>query len=249
MIFYLGINNVDWLWSKNEHIPFFVSDRRLKRYKKLKPANFIWALDSGGFTELHKYGKWITTPKEYAERTKFYSASLGKMQFAAIQDWMCEASARKKTKKSVNFHQKKTIENWFKLNDLAPKIPWLPVLQGQTPKDYIRHLEDYRDQGVQSTFFGLGSVCRRANSQEIVDLVEELTINHNILLHGFGVKSKALLKINRYLKSSDSMAWSVNAAYEKVKPKYKTCNHKACSSCYSYAKWWYRKNLKNYVVY
>ena len=244
MIFYLGTHQINWIWKKEDRIPFFISDTRLRQWKKLKPANFIWALDSGGFTELHKYGRWTVKPKDYCERVQRYKAEIGKLQFAAIQDWMCEESARKKTGKSIIYHQAKTIESFLDLNALDPTIPWLPVLQGQTPQDYLNHLAMYREHDINNTYFGIGSVCRRAGSNEIIHLIKQLH-KMGIELHGFGVKTLALAKVHKYLKSADSLAWAITASYEP--PKYKSCTHKACSSCYNFAKSWYRHNLRKIV--
>lgn len=246
MIFYLGTHVVNWLWTKEDNIPLFVSDTTLRKYKKLKPANFIWALDSGGYSELHKHGRWTVPPKDYADRVSRYDLEIGNLQFAAIQDWMCEPSVRKKTGKSVGYHQKKTIESFWTLKPLAPSINWLPVLQGQAAEDYLNHLKMYRDSGWSGNHFGLGSVCRRASSDEIIKLV---TLLHSmgIEIHGFGVKTTALDKVGHLLSSADSLAWSSAARWEGS-PKYPTClTHKNCANCYSYAKYWYRKQLKRIV--
>lgn len=245
MIFYLGTHVVNWLWAKEDRIPFFVSDTTLRKYKNLKPAKFIWALDSGGYSELHKHGKWTICPHEYAARVDRYATEIGKLQFAAIQDWMCEESVRKKTGKSIKYHQDKTIESFLLLTRIAPHLPWLPVLQGQSLEDYLNHYQMYRNIGYTGNLFGLGSVCRRASSAEIVELV---IILHSLGLeiHGFGVKTTALDKIANNLATADSMAWSYAARYSP--PHTKLCTtHKNCANCYFYAKYWYRKQIRRIV--
>ncbi|MEU9925092.1 hypothetical protein AB0H51_28055 [Streptomyces griseoluteus] len=51
-----------------------------------------FALDSGGFTELKKFGRWRTSAAEYAAEVRRYRAQLGpeRMMWAAPQDCMCE---------------------------------------------------------------------------------------------------------------------------------------------------------------
>ena len=58
--FYLGTHQPGWLsWAT---VPLFVSDRRLRRYRRLPKARTRWALDSGGFTELSTHGSWDHGP-------------------------------------------------------------------------------------------------------------------------------------------------------------------------------------------
>ncbi|MFI0451212.1 hypothetical protein [Actinomadura sp. 6N118] len=64
-LFYLGAHMPHWLWTVT--FPLFVSHRQLARKTRLRPAVCRWALDSGGFTELSLYGRWVTSPAQYAE--------------------------------------------------------------------------------------------------------------------------------------------------------------------------------------
>lgn len=43
-------------------VPLFVSDRTLRRCARLPRAVAPWSLDSGGFTELQRYGSWDFGP-------------------------------------------------------------------------------------------------------------------------------------------------------------------------------------------
>jgi hypothetical protein len=40
-------------------------------------ASHRWALDSGGFTELHKYGEWLMPAAEYAKTVNRYIDEIG----------------------------------------------------------------------------------------------------------------------------------------------------------------------------
>lgn len=232
MLFYLGTHHVDWL--AKAHVPLFVSRRRLVAYKKLPRAICRWALDSGGFTELSMYGQWTIGPKEYATEVRQYR-DIGHMDFAAPQDWMCEPVMLRKTGKTVQEHQRLTLENYEDLLDLAPEVPWLPVLQGWTIEDYLQHVDDYQSRGHQLSYVGLGSVCRRQATSEIAVLVEKL-VACGLQLHGFGVKTQGLGKYGQHLRSADSLAWSFTARRERIQLPGHT--HKNCANCLEWALRW-----------
>lgn len=240
MKFYLGTDEPNWLWSEPVKHPLFVSRRRLQRYKNYKPALVPWALDSGGFTELNMYGKWLTTPYQYVALVQRYVNEIGNLQWAAPMDWMCEPFVLRKTGKTVREHQQLTIDNYLTLKTLSPTLPIIPVLQGWQPDDYLRHVEMYDHHGIDLTkapVVGMGTFCRRANLQSIQNLVHRLW-EDGLKMHGFGVKKDGLPTIGQYLQSADSLAWSLTARYAKTR----LCgqHHKAakCSHCRTWAYRW-----------
>src|SRR4051812_16379806 len=129
MIFFLGTHQPYWL-NKVQY-PLFISARRLRSsFKKKTPiATCKWALDSGGFTELNKYGTWTISEKQYIEEIKKYQESIGNLQWAAAQDWMCEPFVLEKTQKTIKEHQQLTIENFLNLKNIDADLPIIPVLQ------------------------------------------------------------------------------------------------------------------------
>jgi hypothetical protein len=157
--FLLGTHRPNWLEELT--VPLFISHRRLKGYKTLPHACGEWALDSGGFTELSKYGEWRTTVPEYLEAVTRYQAEVGNLAWAAPQDWMCEPWIIAKTGLSVREHQERTVTNYL---DLRDRGPFIPVLQGWDEADYHRCVDLYTEAGVDLTtepLVGLGTVCRR----------------------------------------------------------------------------------------
>ena len=68
VLFYTGTHQPQWLgvWR----VPLFVSRRRLVKYVNLPRAVAPWALDSGGFTEIAKYGRWETSPRDYVREVR-----------------------------------------------------------------------------------------------------------------------------------------------------------------------------------
>lgn len=123
-----------------------------------------WGLDSGGFSELSMYGEWRTSPGQYAGEAQRYREQIGGMDFAAIQDWMCEPFILAKTGKTVLEHQERSVQSYLDLKALAPELPWVPVLQGWKIPDYLDHAAIYQRAGVDLGSLprvGVGSVCRR----------------------------------------------------------------------------------------
>lgn len=239
--FYLGTHMVNWLWDSE--IPLFISHRRLARQRKYRPARSGWALDSGGFSELSMYGEWRTSPGNYVESVRRYIGQIGNLEFAAIQDWMCEPWITGKTGLTVLEHQRRTITSYLELRQMAPEVPWLPVVQGLSVDQYQDHVEMYSQSGVNLSYMdrvGVGSVCRRQGTIDAVQIVEAL---HGLGLktHLFGVKTVGLKKFHELIESSDSMAWSYRA---RRNPVMEGCvGHKTCSNCRRYAEDWYRRVL------
>lgn len=241
MKFFLGTHEPSWLTRST--VPLFVSRRRLVRLKQLLPATCEWSLDSGGFTELNMHGQWSITATEYASETRRYAAEIGRMQWAAIQDWMCEPFVLDKTKKSIREHQILTVKNCVELRALAPEIPWCPVLQGWTIDDYFVCVDMYADNGIdlsRESIVGVGSVCRRQGTSEIAELFGSLA-TAGIATHAFGLKTLGLKQCRGLIKSADSLAWSYRARRDQP---LKGCKHKSCANCYRFAMQWRESLLR-----
>ena len=233
MRFYLGTHRPSWL--RQLDIPLFVSHRTLSGYKTLPEALGPWALDSGGFTELRMYGRWQTTPAEYVAAVRRYRDEIGRLEWAAPQDWMCEPFMLDKTGYDVFTHRLLTVANFLDLREMAPDLPIIPVLQGWENDDYLRCWEMYDAAGVDllaEPLVGVGSVCRRQGTTEIEDLFRRL---QPLQLHGFGVKTEGLGRYAYLLASADSLAWSYGA--RRSKPLV-GCTHKSCANCQRFALRW-----------
>jgi hypothetical protein len=165
---------------------------------------------------------------------------MGRLDWVAQQDWMCEPFILKKTHKTVLQHQNLTVQNYIELKPLIPNV--IPVLQGYTMDDYKRCIDLFYKQGVdlvKEPTVGLGSVCRRQKSDEIVELTRWLRFQ-GFKLHGFGLKQAGLIKGRQYLKSADSQSWALEASHLPPLPECKGL-HLHCSTCYRFALAWTRK--------
>lgn len=217
MVFYLGTHEPGWLGRCA--VPLMVSRNRLARLKTLPAAATDWVMDSGGFTELQQHGRWRIDARTYAAEIERVCSHVGRMVWAAPQDWMCEpAVIHGGTFKGVRFagtgldvreHQARTVGNYLDLRALD--APVIPVLQGFTLTDYERCADLYERGGVNLAALptvGLGSVCRRENTDEIGEIVAAMS-TRGIRCHGFGCKGGAVRRYGGMLASADSMAWSL----------------------------------------
>lgn len=241
MLFYLGTHQPGWLARAD--VPLFVSARRLRRLARVPVAACDWALDSGGFTELRLHGGWQTSPQAYADEARRWRDAAGRLAWAAIQDWMCEPFMVERTGLTVAEHQARTIASWHDLRRVAPDVPWVPVLQGWHPDDYLAHVEAYRAAGTDLAALpvvGLGSVCRRQGMAEAEAVVRQLA-GLGIRLHAFGFKTQGLRRCGDALASSDSLAWSYAARRD---PPLAGCRHANCANCMRYALAWRRRVIR-----
>jgi hypothetical protein len=212
VIFYLGTHEPHWL--SRSHVPLFISAVRLRsRCKETLPkARVPWALDSGGFSVIKGPEGYPQSAEEYACEVRRWRDGIGNLDFAAIQDWMCEPVKLDRTGFTVEEHQKRTVQSWLDLRRIAPDLPWLPVLQGFTRDEYLRCARMYRDAGtdLSGRWVGIGSVCRREETAEAEEIIRELA-GMGLYLHGFGFKTAGVERSKKALFSADSLAWSFAA--------------------------------------
>ncbi|MFJ8963679.1 hypothetical protein ACIRG5_30245 [Lentzea sp. NPDC102401] len=230
-----------------------MSDARLRRYRVLPEAIAPWSLDSGGFTQLQKYGTWTVLPREYVRRVRRYRDEIGQLLWCAPQDWMCEPivisggrvgrNVFAGTKLSVIEHQRRTVDNAVELSTLAADLPWRRVLQGYTGDEYERCADLYEQAGIdltQEPLVCLGSVCRRQGTHEVLRIIKRMRARGITRLHVFGGKTLGLRLYADLITSTDTLAWSYDARSQKrvlcgtVHPR----GGKTCANCLPYAMQW-----------
>lgn len=241
MIFYLGTHLPTWL--KTMDIPLFISRRTIYKRKTFPRALGRWALDSGGFSELSMYGTWRTSARQYAKEVETFSREIGNLDFAAVQDWMCESFILKKTGLTVEKHQMNTVDSFNRLRDLSPQSPWIPILQGFDKHEYLQHIEMYTKQNIDLTSFsvvGIGSICRRQHTKDAEDIIRTIS-KLGIRLHGFGFKKIGLRNVASCLQSADSLAWSFAGRRSPPLPGH---THKNCANCVDFALNWRDELIK-----
>ena len=267
--FFLGTHRPNWLSEPRlEGIPLFLSRTQLAGRKTLPKAATSFALDSGGFTELQRHGRWTLTTEDYVAVVMRMRRHYGKrLHWVAPQDWMCEpivlsggtAAGGVKfvgTGLSVEEHQRRTVANFLELRrELGGLV--VPVLQGWKVTDYWRCEEMYSDAGVnllEEPVVCVGSVCRRQNTADAETIMKTLAAN-GLKLHGFGFKKQGIVRCAGALSSADSMSWSM-AGRKRPNPKHAHISRSRlpgargkvgaaddCSGCLDYALDWHGELL------
>lgn len=247
--FLLGTHQPGWLGHAG--VPLFVSDTRLRRYKTLPRAVASVSYDSGGFTELQRFGEWTVDPRDYVARLRRYRDEIGRMLWAAPQDWMCEpliinggtvnGQRFVGTHLTVEEHQRRTVLNYLHLRDLAPDLNIIPVVQGDGPDAHRRCVDLYWTLGrvdlTEQPLVGVGSVCRLQATSTAGRILAALHRRGVTRLHGFGFKTLGLIAHGHRLISADSLAWSVDA--RRIGTPLPGCTrHRNCANCLRYALRW-----------
>lgn len=238
MRFYLGTHQPAWL-SRNLGVPLLVSHRRLAGRRTLPRASDPWALDSGGFTELSLHGRWRFDERTYVAAVRRYVTEIGQLAFAAPMDSMTERHVLARTGASLRMHQRMTVTNYLRLKELAPELPFVPVLQGDSVADYHRCADWYERHSVDLAalpLIGVGSICRRQHTGEVEQILRSLA-SRGYRLHAFGAKVRGLERYSDAIVSSDSMSWSLRGRYVPgCSP-----SHRSESNCLRFALSWHRR--------
>jgi len=257
--FYPGINSAAWLWLDGRgEFPVCVSVARLGLVKRWRPAIRAWMLDSGAFTVVQREGKHLLSPAEYVALVRRAADEIGRLDFAAPQDMMCEPAiieggwwgpaGRQQwfhgTGLDVPEHLRPTVENLLDLRMADASLPIRLTLQGWTRDDYHRCWDLYERHGVHledEPLVLLGSMCRRQDTAEADQIVRSLA---PLRLHGFGVKTGGLAQFGHRLVSADSSSWSDDARRPKGAKVELGCSHRTCQNCPRRCAWAYERTVR-----
>ena len=219
MLFFNGWHQPSSGERGTKHFEYcMVSINRLLRRKSDFTVN-NWILDSGAFSRISSQ-KGHLPVKEYAKHVMRWS-KCGNLLAAVSQDYLCDDISLAATGLTVAEHQSLTIQRYdFLLNELPSNHPYvMPVLQGREPIDYVNHLNQYGDRLEQNAWVGVGSVCSKNSSPELVRRILKAIEKErpDFRLHGFGLKMTALRLggIREMLYSVDSQAHSFGRVGQK----------------------------------
>lgn len=205
-----------------------------------------WFIDSGGYSMMHGMGEYDTTPREYVE----YVAAIETGRDGAVQsnpgvdtdavdveryalrDWPCEPDILRKYGRTVEEHQQRTVRDHIRTleaaDDVGVNADPVAVLQGWDVRDYLRHIDMYRDHGLVTDRVGVGSVCRRNVTSQLRAIIQQIrdALPPRVSIHGFGIKRQVLEdgETVAVLGSADSGAWdhalmTAHRGYERRPPR------------------------------
>lgn len=200
----------EFYYGSSWHWPLPLLPRVMLSYNFIRTLKNPWKidipfmLDSGAFSVIQKYRGYPFGPCDYAMAIQEW-----KPDVAWTMDYPCEPSIRKKGLYSPREAQEFTIINQDVLLELGVQTQM--VVQGWTVADYLENLDKIKDAGLLTERLGIGSICRRGQTQEILRVIKAI---HNnvpgwVKLHGFGVKINILRGEGRFLLySADSTSWA-----------------------------------------
>lgn len=199
--FFLGVTQTAWLWNRGARGPLLVPFSRLRHKTGLLPSMIPFAVDAGSRASLLKTGRQALSTRDYAEGVVRVSQETGKMVWATTQYWPCSKDVLDQTKMSVQQHQELGVKNYLALASSAPRINWVPVLAGTDLLEVKRHVQLFKDAGInlKAQLFGIES--------RDPDILKELR-DDGFLLHLLNARMTDLKTAIPFLRSADSMAWN-----------------------------------------
>lgn len=166
-------------------------------------------LDSGGYSLMLSEGEHDPVA-DYLDQVESYGAD----RFA-LPDYPCEPEILDSYGRSVRGHQRRTTvaaaHCTVRAEERGIDAEPLAALQGWETHDYLEHLDSLRDEGLLTDRIGIGSICRRNQTDEIREIIKAvrraLPSKHD--LHAFGVKNEILSDPDTRdaLASADTTAW------------------------------------------
>lgn len=157
-------------------------------------------LDSGAYSKIGDNGEYPFSFEDYIQYTKDYD-----FNYVSTLDYPCDE--RLISGLSIKERVEKTADNTAELIDYIPNL--VPVLQGKTYDDYVYSLKLYEERDLLKEYIGIGSICIRKKTSEIVRIVKNLyhRLPRNTKIHCFGLEIPSIKKLHPYIESSDSHTW------------------------------------------
>ncbi|MEU3452291.1 DUF6884 domain-containing protein [Micromonospora sp. NPDC006766] len=190
-----------------------VSYVRLRAVKTPPVAVEEWLLDSGGYDQLMRHGGWTVPAVEYAADIRRYGREIGRLVWAAPQDWPASRGALARTGLTEVEHQERTVASVEELRAADTGVHIAALLTGTTPDGYLRHADMYARAGIDlraEPVEAVGALLRRpvTEAAEIVRLLHAAGLTR---LHTLGGKGPLLDLVGGLIASTDSADWSGNA--------------------------------------
>ena len=142
-----------------------------------------------------------------------YSMRLGDYPFEAFYDWVYSLLPHLPVDYVATVDRFGDMETTIKFTEKCmsdnPKIPWLPVVQGASVKEYVDCCKDYIDTGIVEDHIavgGLKGMSKHLKRRVLNSILDEMG---HLEIHGFGINLMDLRDpvIYHSLTSADSASW------------------------------------------
>jgi len=189
-----------------------------------KPFDTIKRLftDSGGYSFMKGKGEYQTTGAEYLDYVERH-----RPHRFALRDYPCERDVLEKHGRTVLEHQKMTVNAHVDLlnewEDRGLTSEPMAVIQGWDVSEYIRHVDMLREAGALTDVVGVGSVCRRNATADILAVLNAVSdcLRGSAKMHAFGVKTDVLKgDYPDSLESVDTHSYDYRARYHCIDHNY-----------------------------
>jgi len=167
------------------------------------------SLDSGGFTAARRWGRYPFTPAAYACWARQTARDVP-LDFVAVMDYACERDVCRDALATNAARISQTVANAVRCLEADPALPWLPVVQGYSPDDYLACARDYRERGLPLAYAGLGTVCGRPwrEAAGLLDFLRRALPDTRWHVFGMDLRVLADPGARAVVRSWDSHAWN-----------------------------------------
>ncbi len=175
-------------------------------------------LDSGGFSFFSKKGDYPFTPTQYIQYANDMIDQGIPLHLVAILDYPCEPTVHRSDTLATNQQKiQATVSNAVMLMDSDPHLPWIPVLQGYSLREYEYCYDLYNEAGIRADYWAVGSVCTRKKTGGMRNIVVNMKRLLRAKIHTFGLSIRFLRdpQIWHSIHSSDSRAWGFMSFRDK----------------------------------
>ena len=186
-------------------------DKKRFRVRRV-PADVVSGIcvDSGGFTAAKRWGKYPWTVEQYADFVRELARDVP-LEFVATMDYACEPGVNREVIATNRARIDASIENDAMCRTVAPDLPWLSVLQGDSLDEREYDLGRRAAAGLlPGEYAGIGSICGRRNraAREVVRWYGRQL--PGVQYHGFGLAVRVLDDPGAawHIRSWDSYAWN-----------------------------------------
>ena len=182
-------------------------------------------VDSGGFAFFSRWGEYPFSLESYLDLV-YYVQDTHPLFRVATLDYPCEPEIDRSQLMTNEERITKTVSNAVLCVDTDKSLPWLPVIQGYTIQEYLSCIEQYREAGLESDYWAIGSICSRKGSpyeiRNIVTKIKELHPKNKLHAFGLSLPYLADLQVFQSLYSSDSAAWNWGISGVNMRARKKT---------------------------